>query len=344
MTTTSQDNRSGTAAQCRQIVPSDLAPFQGSFCDRTLYWTETMTTHLPRRFSIARIDRQHIRRTFLRGAMLALTTVAFLVPQLRAGEASVSIVKNLSYRPANEADDYARDRCQLDLYLPSATKDFPCVVWFHGGGLQTGSKEGELRWGSSLAKAGIALAAVNYRLSPRIKYPVYIQDAAAAVAWVHSHIAEYGGDPRAVFVSGHSAGGYLTAMVAIDKRWLAAAGMQANLLAGAIPVSGQMITHSTVRKERGIPRSTEVVDNAAPLTHARSDAPSILLITGDHDMAGRSDENRRMHEALTKAGCTTSRFQEFSDRDHGSIKSRMLDADDPARLALIAFIMQHQNP
>lgn len=269
--------------------------------------------------------------------------LVFLATCLSVAAADVRIVKDLPYLSADESEAYARSRCTLDLYLPPTGTNFPCVVWFHGGGLESGSKDAERQWGSSLAAAGVALAAVNYRLSPQARYPAYIQDAAAAVAWVHAHIAGYGGDPRSVFVSGHSAGGYLTGVVTADKRWLARAGMDANLLAGAIPVSGQMTTHSTVRKERGIPRSTEVVDEAAPLTHVRADVPPMFLITGDHDMAGRSDENRRMHEAMVRAGCTTSRFQEFKDRDHGSIKNRMLDADDPARMAFIAFIMRHRR-
>ncbi|TWT79720.1 Carboxylesterase NlhH [Planctomycetes bacterium CA13] len=274
--------------------------------------------------------------------LLRLLIFALLATGLDASAEEVRIVRDLPYRLANEPNDYAKSRCKLDLYLPASGTEFPCVVWFHGGGLESGGKDSERQWGSSLAKAGIAMAAVDYRLSPKVQYPVYIQDAAAAVAWVHTHIAQYGGEPRSVFVSGHSAGGYLAAMVAIDKRWLTAAGIDTDLLAGTLPVSGQMITHSTVRKERGIPRSTEIVDEAAPLTHVRPGAPPMLLITGDHDLAERSDENRRMHEALAKTGCDTSRFREFKDRDHGSIKDRMLNQDDPARIAFVAFIMQHR--
>lgn len=258
-----------------------------------------------------------------------------------AGEPEVRVVRDVSYRAETEKDDYARQRCKLDLYLPAEKKDFPCVVWFHGGALETGSRNGEKAWGSSLARAGVGFAAVDYRLSPQAQYPAYIDDAAAAVAWVQKNIGRHGGDPAKVFVSGHSAGGYLTAMVTLDKRYLAAHSADANALAGAIPVSGQMITHSTVRKERGIPRSTEVVDQAAPLSHAQADAPPILLIVGDRDMAGRSDENRRMHEALVKAGHKAAQFVEFADRDHGSIKTRMLDADDPARKAFLEFIERH---
>jgi acetyl esterase/lipase len=266
-----------------------------------------------------------------------LLTIATL-STATSGEDTVRVLRDLAYRPADTSDAYARTRCTLDLYLPAQGKDFPCVVWFHGGGIETGGKSGERKWGPELARQGIAMATVDYRLSPQATYPSYIEDCAAATAWVLQHIAEHGGDPAQVYVSGHSAGGYLAAMVALDRQWLAAAGADADKLAGAIPISGQMITHSTVRKERGIPRSTEVVDHAAPLTHARADAVPMLLITGDHDMAGRSDENRRLHDALVRLGNQRSRFVEYPDRDHGSIKTRMMEADDPARLAFIAFI------
>lgn len=263
---------------------------------------------------------------------------AALATLASAADGVVRTIAGLAYRAADEPDEYARTRCRLDLYLPAEAKGFPCLVWFHGGGIEAGSRQGERQWATAIARHGIAVAAADYRLSPKATYPAYIQDAAAAVAWVHAHIAEHGGDARRVFVGGHSAGGYLAAMVTLDKRWLTAAGMDPKALAGAVPVSGQMITHSTVRKERGIPRTTEVVDHAAPLTHARANAPPMLLITGDKDMAGRSEENRRLRDALVKAGCTAVRFQEFPDRDHGTIKSRMMDDRDPARAALIAFI------
>ena len=80
----------------------------------------------------------------------------------------------------------------------------------------------------------------------------YIEDAAAAVAWTFKNIETYGGSPRRIYVSGHSAGGYLTSMVGLDKRWLAAHKVDADALAGLIPYSGHTITHFTVRAERGI--------------------------------------------------------------------------------------------
>jgi acetyl esterase/lipase len=115
--------------------------------------------------------------------LLALT-IALPWPQsARAQEAvkqadSYSTEKEIAYLPENQSDDYARERCRLDLYYPKELKNFPTVVWFHGGGLTGGSKAVP----EALKNKGVAVVAVNYRLSPKAKSPAYIEDAAAAVA------------------------------------------------------------------------------------------------------------------------------------------------------------------
>lgn len=252
---------------------------------------------------------------------------------------NITIIKDVAYRPADEPDAYAKERCKLDMYIPTQ-KGFPTLVWFHGGGLENGSRSGEKKFGTTLVNAGIACVAVDYRLSPKATYPAYITDAAASVAFVHRTIAEHGGDPKRVFVGGHSAGGYLTTMVVCDPQWLTAAGMDPHAIAGAVPISGQMITHFTVRKERGIGRDVEVVDHAAPLTHAKANMPPIFFITGDHDMKGRSDESKRMQAALIAAGNMNTLFKEYSDRDHNTIKTKMVEEGDPAGQALMEFVLR----
>ncbi len=116
-----------------------------------------------------------------------------------------------------------------------------------------------------------------------MKAPEYIQDAAAAVAWTFKHIEQFGGSRQRIFVAGHSAGGYLTSMIGLDKRWLAAHQIDANALAGLISLSGQAITHFTVRAERGIEDKRPVIDDLAPLYHVRPDAPPLLLVSGDRE-------------------------------------------------------------
>ena len=163
-------------------------------------------------------------------------------------EAEYETVTNILYREGDRLTDYMKERCRLDVYHPKHIKHFPTVVWFHGGGLKAGNRKVP----EGLRGKGVAVVAVNYRLHPKVKSPAYVEDAAAAVAWTFRNIAKYGGSAKRIFVCGHSAGGYLTSMVGLDKRWLAARKIDANDIAGLIPYSGHTITHFTVRKERGI--------------------------------------------------------------------------------------------
>lgn len=168
---------------------------------------------------------------------------------------------------------------------------------------------------------GIAVVAVNYRLSPQAKNPAYIEDAAQAVAWVFKHIAEYGGDPERIFVSGHSAGGYLTLMVGLEKQYLGKYGVDADQLKGLIPVSGQTNTHYTIRKERGLPQNLPVVDQYAPLNQARKGLPPVLLITGDRhlEMTARYEENAHLYAILKSFGNENVKFYELQGFDHGTV-------------------------
>ncbi len=147
-----------------------------------------------------------------------------------------------------EQNGYIKERCLLDIYYPKNINNFPTIVWFHGGGLTGGEKEIPF----ALKEKGFAVVGVNYRLSPKVKAPEYIDDAAAAVAWVFKNIKNYGGDTSLIFVSGYSAGAYLTNMIGLDKKYLAKHNIDANNIAGLISLSGQAITHFTIREERGI--------------------------------------------------------------------------------------------
>ncbi|MBZ0257021.1 alpha/beta hydrolase [bacterium] len=218
---------------------------------------------------------------------------------------------------ASLKDDYINERCRLDLYYPTNIKNYPTIVWFHGGGLRAGERFVP----QQLKEKGFAIAAVNYRLFPKVKCPAYIEDAAASVAWVMKHIEEYGGSPERVFVSGHSAGGYLTSMVGLDKRWLAKHGVDADDLAGLVPFSGHTITHFTVREERGIPSEQPIVDEFAPLYYVRADAPPIVFITGDREMEmlGRYEENAYMARMMKGAGHKATTLYELQGYNHGGM-------------------------
>jgi acetyl esterase/lipase len=237
--------------------------------------------------------------------------------------------QDIPYRTGDQLTAYMKERCRLDVYYPSGIKGFPTVVWFHGGGLLNGSRFVP----DGLKAKGIAVVAVNYRLSPQVRSPGYVEDAAAAVAWTFRNIEKYGGSSQRIFVSGHSAGGYLTSMIGLDKRWLAAHEIDADRIAGLIPYSGHTITHFTVRAERGIDGKRPIVDDMAPLYHIRNDAPPLLLITGDRDMEllGRYEENAYLWRMMQVVGHPDTEIFELEGYDHGRMAV-------PAHPLLINFV------
>lgn len=227
--------------------------------------------------------------------------------------------KNIQYYPdsISKKDTYIASQCNLDIYYPKNTKDFPTIIWFHGGGLTKGEKHIP----KALKNQGFAVIGVEYRLSPVAKAPAYIEDAAAAVAWAFKNISKYGGDNRLIFVSGHSAGGYLGMMITLNKEYLNKYNIDANNIAALIPFSGQAITHFTVRKENGTKRTQPIIDQYAPLYFVRADAPRMLLITGDRELEllGRYEENAYLLRMMKLNGNEKTTLYELQGFDHSGM-------------------------
>lgn len=256
-------------------------------------------------------------------------------PLLRGEESTYATVSAIPYysEDVRSGDAYVAQRCVLDVYYPKDVKSFLTVVWFHGGGLTGGEKYVP----AELKGQGFGVVAVSYRLSPQVSCPAYIEDAAAAVAWVFNHIAEYGGDPNAIVLSGHSAGAYLCGMVGLDKRRLHAHGIDADRIAALFLLSAQAITHFTVRKERNVPDMQPVVDEYALLHHARPGAPPVYLMTGDREleMLGRYEENAYLWRMLKLTGNRQATLYEFDGYGH--------DMTAPAFPLMIAALKQYRE-
>jgi len=253
------------------------------------------------------------------------------------------VIRDISYKSGET--DYEKSRCKLDLYVPEDAPNAPCLVWFHGGGLTAGSKNAAsaVDTGRRMAEAGVIVAVVNYRLSPGGKYPAYIEDSAASVAWMIREAKKYGGDPKSVFVGGHSAGAYLTMMVGLDEQYLGKHNLKLTDLAGTIPVSAQVDSHWTVRKERGIGRDEQVIDHSSPLFHAKKDAAPMVIFVADNDLKGRADMNRKFFAAMEKAGHKGSSFHEITGRNHGTIMNRVLWPGDKVAKRISQFVRQHRS-
>lgn len=229
-----------------------------------------------------------------------------------------SLKQNISYYDTTSiTDSYIKERCKLDIYYPENIKDFATVVWFHGGGLTGGEKFIP----QELKQKSFAVVAPNYRLNPKANSPAYIEDAAAVFAWVYKNISSYGGNNKLIFLTGHSAGGYLITMIGLDKKWLGKFEIDSKNIAALIPFSGQMITHFTIRKERGIPEKQPIVDEFAPLYHVAKDTPPLILITGDrnNELLGRYEENAYMFRMMKEVGNEKTELYELEGFNHGEM-------------------------
>lgn len=258
--------------------------------------------------------------------ILIVLLILLTIPEAYAQEKASAIEDkgyktdiNILYRDKSKEKltDYMESRCRLDVYYPVNKKDFPTVVWFHGGGLL----EGERFIPDNLKNKNIAVVPVNYRLSPKVNCPAYIDDAAAAVAWVFKNIRRYGGNPEKIYVSGHSAGGYLTLMIGLDKKWLKQYDIDANKIAGLFPFSGQTVTHSTIRRERKVSEIIPLIDEFAPINYARQDAPPLYLVTGDKglDMPARYAENAYLLEIMKTVGNKHTQLFQLEGFDHNEM-------------------------
>jgi len=225
------------------------------------------------------------------------------------------IINDIQYR--SERDSYIQKRCKLDIYYPENSKDFPTVVWFHGGGLTGGNKDIP----EELTNSDLALIAVNYRLYPKASVQNCIEDAAAAVNWAFKEIEKYGGSTDKIFVAGHSAGAYLTSMIGLDKKWLEKYDIDADLIAGLFPFSGNAISHLAYRDSKGMKDTQPFVDEFAPLYHIRPDAPPYIIISGDREleMIGRYEENAYLWRMMKVIGHKETYLYEIGGYDHGAM-------------------------
>ncbi|MCM1503051.1 MAG: alpha/beta hydrolase [Bacteroidales bacterium] len=222
---------------------------------------------------------------------------------------------NIPY--STSEDPYARERCKLDIYYPEDASGAPAVVWFHGGGLTGGQKFIP----EQLKESGIIVVAVNYRLLPECELSDCIDDAAAAVAWAFGNIEKFGGSSSRIFVSGHSAGGYLTSMIGLDRKWLTKYGVDADSIAALVPFSGQAITHFAYRRQKGMSELQPCIDEFAPLYWVRPDSAPYIIITGDSEMElyGRYEENAYMWRMMKLTGHPDTEIYKLDGYDHGAM-------------------------
>lgn len=177
------------------------------------------------------------------------------------------------------------DRQRLDVYLPGGVASpRAIVVFFYGGGWRSGNREGYRFVAEALTAQGVAVVIPDYRLHPEVTFPAFLEDAAAALAWVQAHRAELAPQPARLYVMGHSAGAYIAAMLALDPRYLLAQGLDRRIIAGVIGISGPYdFLPMRGRYLRDIFDVGHPLPDTQPMTFAGSGGPPLLLLQGDSD-------------------------------------------------------------
>jgi acetyl esterase/lipase len=199
----------------------------------------------------------------------------------------------------------------LDIYRPAsdADKPRPTIVFLHGGSWQHGSRKDYLFVGVKLARRGFNVVIPDYRKYPEVTYPAFVEDAAAAFAWVHREIGGYGGDPARIILSGHSAGAHSAVMLAADERLLAHHGLSPTTIRGVIGLAGPY--HFTPRSKTliNIFNGAGNVPDMQAGNFIDGNEPSMVLLQGEADSTVNRINIRRLSESLSQGGvCHQKRF------------------------------------
>ena len=201
----------------------------------------------------------------------------------------------------------AGPRQKLNIWVPEGTQKsdrLPVLVWLYGGGWYSGARDDYGFAGRAFARAGFIVVIPDYRIVPDGHWPDFLQDSAAAVAWTAQNIADYGGDPARIALSGHSAGAYNAVMIALDPQWMKAAGSDAAVIRGVAALAGPYDFYPFEPGGRADVAMGDIrpIEQTQPINFVRAAAPPLWLGHGSADTVVRVRNSRRLAAAMQRVG------------------------------------------
>jgi arylformamidase len=247
---------------------------------------------------------------------------------------------------------YGEHRKQrLDLYLPQGSiRDAPVLIFAHGGGFEEGHRAHYGYIALPYASKGIITAVMGYRLvTDGVVYPAQVDDTEDAIAWIHKSIRRYGGNPDALFISGHSAGALLSAEVGADRTWMPGKGMRASALKGMAAVSGRYVLADDSPEDPDgqsmaafYAPSRELQDRASPLKHISDPTPAAVVARGEGQQYERllTRSSAEFVRALRDKG-VDAKFIEVPSATHIDMVFAFATPGSPIFEAVVAMIQRH---
>ncbi len=268
--------------------------------------------------------------------LLATTTL------LASGcETALFAFVNRNVPPPDASVVYAPDRgLSLDVYRPRGTVHAaaPTVVFFYGGAWKRGERNQYAFVGHRLAENGILAIVADYRTYPAAGFPAFMGDAADAVAWARKHASDYGGDPKDLFLMGHSAGGQIVGLLGTDKSYLSSRGIAAKQLAGVIGLSGpyDFVVGTEYAPIFGPPSQWP---KAQTVNFVDGNEPPFLLIHGKDDKVVETRDSIELADKLHAAG-EPATLVLLSDAGHTATVGGLYDPKRAPMVlpAILAFI------
>ncbi|MBU7018555.1 MAG: alpha/beta hydrolase [Theionarchaea archaeon] len=249
---------------------------------------------------------------------------------------SIFVHKNLPYYTGPDSTP----RHTLDLYLPEG--EYPVLIFVHGGGWQVGGKDAYTHVGETFAHNGIGTAVINYRLSPHVMHPEHACDVSRAFSWIYTTIEKYRGRKDSIYLAGHSSGAHLSALVALDEKYLC----HTSLVKGVICISGIYDITSMVNTPWGrsfihtaFGENPTTWNEASPISHVKESIVPFLIVTAEKDFDPIKKQAKTFSNLLTNAT-----FYETPKKNHLTIVSSISKKDATAkRICEFVRNTQHQQ-
>ena len=240
---------------------------------------------------------------------LWIAFLAALAPGCTRFQILNATVPSCTYRQTSDLSYGPTSRQKLDVYQPRKSIPGPArvVIFFYGGYWQAGQKSDYRFVAEALAAEGFIAVLPDYRLYPETTFPGFVEDGALAVRWVHDHIEQYGGDPRLIYLMGHSAGAHIATLLTLDHRYLEAVGLDAGAIRATASLSCpyDFIPDNTDRAVFKLKPGDPPNPAIEPIRFANSHSAPLLLVHGCLDDIVRPSNAQQMADAMRGAGRTT---------------------------------------